>query len=117
MFFFLEDVLVKLQLHTLPKITRIWTREIDLGLNGLTGNNELFTQSLISCPGYFGNILYCGDMRWSPEMLEDPVLQNVVSHRELDILYLDNTYSAPYCQFPSREEVKKQIFQIIEYVR
>lgn len=64
--------------------------------------------------GYFGNILYCGDMRWSPEMLEDPVLQNVVSHRELDILYLDNTYSAPYCQFPSREEVKKQIFQIID---
>lgn len=47
-------------------------------------------------------------------MLEDPVLNGIVQHRELDILYLDNTYSAPYCQFPSREEVKKQIFHIIE---
>lgn len=71
----------------------------------------------MSSSGYFGNILYCGDMRWSPEMMQNEVLQSVVDHHELDILYLDNTYSAPYCQFPSREEVKKQIFQIIEYVK
>ncbi|XP_063867069.1 5' exonuclease Apollo-like isoform X1 [Scylla paramamosain] len=64
--------------------------------------------------GYFGNILYCGDMRWDPEMLEDPVLRDVVQQRALDVLYLDNTYSAPYCQFPSREEAKQQIFKIID---
>ena len=69
----------------------------------------------VASTGYFGNILYCGDMRWDPEMLEDPVLRDVVQLRALDTLYLDNTYSAPYCQFPSREEAKQQIFKIIEY--
>ena len=67
--------------------------------------------------GYFGNILYCGDMRWDPQMLEDPLLQDVVQQRKLDVLYLDNTYSAPFCQFPSREETKQEIFRIIEYER
>lgn len=70
---------------------------------------------LVASSGYFGNILYCGDMRWDPEMLEDPVLRNVVQQRALDTVYLDNTYSAPYCQFPSREEAKQQMFKIIEY--
>ncbi|XP_045127875.1 uncharacterized protein LOC123514228 isoform X2 [Portunus trituberculatus] len=53
-------------------------------------------------------------MRWDPEMLEDPVLRDVVQQRALDTLYMDNTYSAPYCQFPSREEAKQQIFKIID---
>ncbi|XP_071530276.1 5' exonuclease Apollo-like isoform X1 [Panulirus ornatus] len=64
--------------------------------------------------GYFGNILYCGDMRWYPELLEHEVLRNVVELRELDIVYLDNTFSAPYCVFPSREECKQQLFHIID---
>ncbi|XP_042205403.1 5' exonuclease Apollo-like, partial [Homarus americanus] len=33
--------------------------------------------------GYFGNILYCGDMRWYPELLENKVLKGVVEMREL----------------------------------
>lgn len=66
--------------------------------------------------GYFGNILYSGDMRWYPELVEHPVLKRLIEARELDVLYLDNTFSAPFCKFPSREEAKKQLFDIIEYV-
>nr|XP_045620233.1 5' exonuclease Apollo-like [Procambarus clarkii]XP_045620234.1 5' exonuclease Apollo-like [Procambarus clarkii] len=64
--------------------------------------------------GYFGNILYCGDMRWYPELLDHQVLRNVVEQNALDILYLDNTFSAPYCDFPSREDAKQELFKIID---
>ncbi|KAK8732214.1 hypothetical protein OTU49_007244 [Cherax quadricarinatus] len=64
--------------------------------------------------GYFGNILYCGDMRWYPELVRHKVLRSVVEERELDVLYLDNTFSAPYCVFPTREEAKQELFRIIE---
>ncbi|XP_069953748.1 5' exonuclease Apollo-like isoform X3 [Cherax quadricarinatus] len=64
--------------------------------------------------GYFGNILYCGDMRWYPELVRHKVLRSVVEERELDVLYLDNTFSAPYCVFPTREEAKQELFRIID---
>ncbi|KAK4326663.1 hypothetical protein Pmani_002822 [Petrolisthes manimaculis] len=64
--------------------------------------------------GYFGNILYSGDMRWYPELVEDPVLREVVVSRQLDRLYLDNTFSAPYCTFPSRQKAKQELFTIID---
>ncbi|KAK7072707.1 5' exonuclease Apollo [Halocaridina rubra] len=64
--------------------------------------------------GYFGNYLYCGDMRWYPELLENPPLKSVVELGELDCLYLDNTFSAPYCVFPSRKQAAQQVFRIID---
>ncbi|XP_066981287.1 5' exonuclease Apollo-like [Macrobrachium rosenbergii] len=64
--------------------------------------------------GYFGNYLYCADMRWYPELLDHPVLKSVVESKELDCVFLDNTFSASYCDFPSREEAKKEVFNIID---
>ncbi|CAL4154133.1 unnamed protein product, partial [Meganyctiphanes norvegica] len=64
--------------------------------------------------GYFGNILYCGDMRWYEDLLENPILRSVVEAKELDIVYIDNTFCADYCVFPSREGATKQIFDIID---
>ncbi|XP_068250992.1 5' exonuclease Apollo-like [Palaemon carinicauda] len=64
--------------------------------------------------GYFGNYLYCADMRWYPELMEHPVLKTIVESKELDTVFLDNTFSASYCDFPSREEAKKEVFSIID---
>lgn len=36
--------------------------------------------------------------------------------QELSVLYLDNTYAAPSCKFPSREDALKEVLKIIEYV-
>ncbi|KAG0716148.1 5' exonuclease Apollo [Chionoecetes opilio] len=104
-------------------------REVEIGQSYLIplseGGNSTITVSVLDAnhvpgavmflfQGYFGNILHCGDMRWHPDMLEDPVLRDVVRQKALDVLYLDNTYSAPYCKFPSREDAKQQIFEIID---
>lgn len=64
--------------------------------------------------GYFGNILYSGDMRWYEAILENTLLNSIVDAKELDIVYLDNTFCAPYCIFPSREGATKQIIDIID---
>ena len=60
--------------------------------------------------GYFGKILYTGDFRWSDQMEADLFCCNL---GHLDVLYLDNTYCSPKCVFPSREEAKTQILDIL----
>lgn len=60
--------------------------------------------------GYFGSILYTGDFRLSPSMLTHPLLNG---SRAIDVLYLDNTYCHPSCQFPTRDVVAKAIVELI----
>ncbi|XP_072269558.1 5' exonuclease Apollo [Pyxicephalus adspersus] len=58
--------------------------------------------------GYFGTILYTGDFRYSPLMLQYPL-----KNKKIDVLYLDNTNCDPEHKLPSREEATKQIEDII----
>ncbi|KAK7257493.1 hypothetical protein RIF29_31512 [Crotalaria pallida] len=67
--------------------------------------------------GEFGCRLYTGDFRWEPscekarkarEMLVDVVKDDVV-----DVVYLDNTYSNPIYDFPSRQLAANRIIDII----
>lgn len=89
-------------------------------------NNEIaFQVTLLDanhCPGAvmflfqgkFGNILYTGDFRYTPRVLDYPVLSKIIRNKELSVLYLDNTYAAASCKFPSREEALKQVLKIID---
>jgi len=63
--------------------------------------------------GYFGRILYTGDFRYEEGMLDQGSLSELKSN-PVDVLYIDNTYCSPKCVFPSREEAKRQIINIIE---
>ena len=60
--------------------------------------------------GDFGNILYTGDFRASPQVLD------ACAHLtdKVDILYMDNTYSSPKFMFPSREECTENIIDIVK---
>ena len=70
---------------------------------------------MILIKGYFGNLLYCGDFRYSPEMLRSsPALNIVLKREDLDELYLDNTFFYPTCDFPPRHEVIEKIMSILE---
>ncbi|XP_053560640.1 5' exonuclease Apollo isoform X2 [Bombina bombina] len=60
--------------------------------------------------GYFGTILYTGDFRFSPYMLDNPPLKNKMT---IDVLYLDNTNCDPDQELPSRQEATEQIKNII----
>lgn len=82
---------------------------------------ETMTVTLIDanhCPGsvmflfegYFGTILYTGDFRYSPDMLEQPPLNN---KKKIDVLYLDNTNCNPNLKLPSRQQATEQIKAII----
>lgn len=89
-------------------------------------NNEVaFQVTLLDanhCPGAvmflfqgkFGNILYTGDFRYTPRILENPILSPIIRNKELSVLYLDNTYAAPSCIFPTREEALKEVLKIID---
>ncbi|XP_039605307.1 5' exonuclease Apollo isoform X2 [Polypterus senegalus] len=60
--------------------------------------------------GYFGTILFTGDFRYTPTMLQEPCLS---SSTQIDVLYLDNTNLSSSCAIPSRQEATKQIKDII----
>ncbi|CAH1782661.1 unnamed protein product [Owenia fusiformis] len=84
---------------------------------------ETMTVTLIDanhCPGavmfffqgYFGSILYTGDMRYHSDMFLDPSpLCNLTT--PIDVLYLDNTYNDPQCVFSTRDEATNEILEII----
>ena len=38
--------------------------------------------------GYFGSILYSGDMRWYPELADHPALKGLIENHDLHTLYL-----------------------------
>ena len=61
--------------------------------------------------GYFGKVLYTGDFRYTDLMFTETSLSNCSN---IDLVFLDNTYCAPECVFPSREEAADQIIALIQ---
>ena len=64
--------------------------------------------------GFFGNVLYTGDFRYSPEILKNPSLMRIVQWEDVDRLYFDNTFFSPECNFKSREEVVDDCIKFLE---
>ncbi|MED6238871.1 5' exonuclease Apollo [Ataeniobius toweri] len=60
--------------------------------------------------GYFGDILYTGDFRYTPSMLREPCLR---TNTTIDVLFLDNTNCDPNRTLPSRQKATQQIKEII----
>lgn len=60
--------------------------------------------------GYFGRILYTGDFRYDPHIM-NPIF--IECEKGIDYLYLDTTYCDPAFDFPSQEEATKAIKNII----
>ncbi|GAB6029140.1 5' exonuclease Apollo, variant 2 [Chamberlinius hualienensis] len=56
--------------------------------------------------GYFGNILYTGDFRYRPDIVNNVSVP-------IDILYLDNTYCSFDKNHPTREEAVETILSTI----
>uniref|UniRef100_A0A8C8SCZ8 5' exonuclease Apollo n=1 Tax=Pelusios castaneus TaxID=367368 RepID=A0A8C8SCZ8_9SAUR len=61
--------------------------------------------------GCFGVILYTGDFRYTPAMLQEPALKN---QKQIDVLYFDNTNCTPLCNLPSRQQATRQIKELIK---
>lgn len=61
--------------------------------------------------GYFGKVLYTGDFRFTELMFTNTPLSNCSN---IDLLFLDNTYCAPECVFPTREEAVDQLLALIQ---
>ncbi|XP_034246942.1 pneumococcal serine-rich repeat protein-like isoform X2 [Thrips palmi] len=109
-------------------VKQILLKEVELNVTHTIrkANNDIaFQVTLIDanhCPGAvmflfqgkFGNILYTGDFRYTHKILENPVLSPIIRNKELSVLYLDNTYAAPTCKFPSREKALQQVLKIID---
>nr|XP_026690004.1 uncharacterized protein LOC104265655 isoform X1 [Ciona intestinalis] len=59
-------------------------------------------------------ILYTGDFRFN-EMVEMEVQKCLNPIRPIDLLYLDNTYCEPSCNFPSQQEAVLNIISICRH--
>ncbi|KAM6977765.1 5' exonuclease Apollo [Aplochiton taeniatus] len=108
------------------KVKEQWIHPLEVGDPTLLPlddiGKEWFTVTLIDanhCPGavmflfqgYFGCILYTGDFRYTPSMLQEPCLKTGIT---IDVLYLDNTNSNPTRTLPSRQQATQQIKEIIQ---
>ena len=60
--------------------------------------------------GYFGTILYTGDFRFEDETKYPPILKG----KNIDTLYLDNTFCDKACKFPPREVVAEEIVRLVK---
>uniref|UniRef100_H2YVM0 Protein artemis n=1 Tax=Ciona savignyi TaxID=51511 RepID=H2YVM0_CIOSA len=59
-------------------------------------------------------ILYTGDFRFNEEI--EKALHKVISpHNPIDVLYLDNTYCEPSCDFPTQDEAVQMIIKICQH--
>uniref|UniRef100_A0A1B6LS16 5' exonuclease Apollo n=1 Tax=Graphocephala atropunctata TaxID=36148 RepID=A0A1B6LS16_9HEMI len=63
--------------------------------------------------GTFGNILYTGDFRYNPDVLEHPMLKSVIENDSVNRLYLDNTFAAEHCEFPPRQQVLQEVISLV----
>ncbi|KAM9147545.1 5' exonuclease Apollo isoform 1-T1 [Pangshura tecta] len=112
-------------LHHRLKVAERWIWPLEVGQSHLVALDEVgkrtMTVTLIDanhCPGSvmflfegpFGVILYTGDFRYTPTMLQEPVLRN---HKQIDVLYLDNTNCDPLGDLPSRQQATQQIKELI----
>ncbi|KAF0972931.1 hypothetical protein FDP41_008783 [Naegleria fowleri] len=60
--------------------------------------------------GYFGTVLFTGDFRYDPRILQAPCFKD----KKIDHLYLDDTFLDPVYDFPTRQEAGQEIIQIIK---
>ncbi|CAM5118938.1 unnamed protein product [Natator depressus] len=112
-------------LHHRLKVAERWIWPLEVGQSHLVALDEVgkrtMTVTLIDanhCPGSvmflfegpFGVILYTGDFRYTPTMLQEPVLRN---QKRIDVLYLDNTNCDPLGDLPSRQQATQQIKELI----
>ena len=65
--------------------------------------------------GYFGNVLYTGDFRYSEEMFENTTLRQLELWEDMDELYLDNTYFFSKCTFGNRSEVVEKLISFLKH--
>ncbi|KAM7169427.1 5' exonuclease Apollo isoform 1-T1 [Macrochelys suwanniensis] len=112
-------------LHHRLKVAERWIWPLEVGQSHLVALDEVgkrtMTVTLIDanhCPGSvmflfegpFGVILYTGDFRYTPTMLQEPALRN---QKQIDVLYLDNTNCDPLGDLPSRQQATQQIKELI----
>lgn len=64
--------------------------------------------------GYFGNIVYTGDFRYTPSMLESSALKQLIAREDVDKVFLDNTYFFSECTFGCRSEVVEKVISFIK---
>ncbi|XP_068946416.1 5' exonuclease Apollo isoform X1 [Petaurus breviceps papuanus] len=111
--------------HCRLQVSKKWIRALEVGESHVLPLDEIgqetMTVTLIDanhCPGsvmflfegYFGTILYTGDFRYTPSMLQEPALR---LGKQIHILYLDNTNCDPALVLPSRQEATHQIAELI----
>ncbi|XP_004689547.1 PREDICTED: 5' exonuclease Apollo [Condylura cristata] len=112
-------------LHRHLQVAKQWIRALEVGESHVLPLDEIgretMTVTLLDanhCPGavmflfegYFGNILYTGDFRYTPSMLKEPVLR---VGKQIHTLYLDNTNCNPALVLPSQQEAARQIIELI----
>ncbi|XP_074119207.1 5' exonuclease Apollo [Sminthopsis crassicaudata] len=112
-------------LHCRLQVSPKWIRALEVGESHVLPLDEMghetVTVTLMDanhCPGsvmflfegYFGTILYTGDFRYSPSMLQEPALR---LGKQIHTLYLDNTNCDPALVLPSRQEAAQQIAELI----
>ena len=69
---------------------------------------------MVVLDGYWGRVVYTGDMRWLPGTGLGGEGGTLLS-RPVDVLYLDNTYANErYDRFLSREEVVRAVVDVVE---
>ncbi|GAB1609712.1 hypothetical protein Ahia01_001257100 [Argonauta hians] len=61
--------------------------------------------------GYFGCVLYTGDFRYEPKVIDNSYLSQLDC--TIDTLYLDNTFLDPKCNFPTRDKTRDWILEFI----
>ncbi|XP_020857843.1 5' exonuclease Apollo isoform X1 [Phascolarctos cinereus] len=111
--------------HCRLQVSKKWIRALEVGESHMLPLDEIgqetMTVTLIDanhCPGsvmflfegYFGTILYTGDFRYTPSMLQEPALR---LGKQIHTLYLDNTNCDPALVLPSRQEATHQIAELI----
>ncbi|XP_004463022.1 5' exonuclease Apollo [Dasypus novemcinctus] len=112
-------------LHRHLQVAKLWIRALEVGESHVLPlddfGRETMTVTLIDanhCPGsvmflfegYFGTILYTGDFRYTPSMLQAPALQ---LGKQIHTLYLDNTNCNPALVLPTQQEAARQIVDLI----
>ncbi|XP_036621757.1 5' exonuclease Apollo isoform X1 [Trichosurus vulpecula] len=111
--------------HCRLQVSKKWIRALEVGESHVLSLDEIgqetMTVTLIDanhCPGsvmflfegYFGTILYTGDFRYTPSMLQEPALR---LGKQIHTLYLDNTNCDPALVLPSRREATREIAELI----
>ena len=64
--------------------------------------------------GFFGNVIYTGDFRYTPSMCENQALKQLIKWEDVDEVFLDNTYFFSKCTFGSRVEVIEKVISFIK---